>query len=51
MLKADQTVTDDVSLAEILNMPVKIVEAAHFNPKITTQIDLKIAESYAQIQT
>lgn len=51
MLETNQTVTDDTALVELLNMPVKIVEDGNFNPKITTKIDLKIAESYAQIQT
>lgn len=39
------TVTDDVSLAELLGHPVKMVEGSYANLKITTPEDLVIAES------
>ena len=51
MLSTNQMVTDDVSLIELLNMPIKIVEDNSFNLKITTPMDLKLAEKYVQIQT
>lgn len=38
-------VTDDVSLAELIKQPVKIIESEK-NIKITTPVDLKIAETY-----
>jgi 2-C-methyl-D-erythritol 4-phosphate cytidylyltransferase len=44
--KADQeqlTVTDDVSLAELLGHPVQLVEGPDHNIKITTPIDMHIA--------
>lgn len=37
-------VTDDVSLAERIGFPVKLVEGAHSNLKITTPEDLILAE-------
>lgn len=37
------TVTDDVSLAELINKPVKLVEGSHTNIKITVPSDLAIA--------
>lgn len=40
------TVTDDVSLVEILNMPVKLVEGLPLNLKITIPEDLAIAENF-----
>ncbi|MFA5249798.1 MAG: 2-C-methyl-D-erythritol 4-phosphate cytidylyltransferase [Parachlamydiales bacterium] len=43
-LKANQKVTDDVSLIELLKHPVTIVEDTTFNLKITTPLDLEIAE-------
>lgn len=42
------TVTDDVSLVELTGHPVKVIEGSHFNIKITTPEDLKIAESLKQ---
>ncbi len=51
MISPVQTITDDVSLVEMLHMPVKIVEDNSFNVKITTPADLKLAENYVQIQT
>lgn len=39
------TVTDDVSLAELLSQPVKLIEGDERNIKITTPLDLKIAEA------
>lgn len=39
------TVTDDVSFAEILGAPVKLVEGSYFNIKITTIEDLYLANS------
>ncbi len=43
----NKTVTDDVSLAELINHPVKLVEGCRKNIKITTQEDLFIAEQFA----
>jgi 2-C-methyl-D-erythritol 4-phosphate cytidylyltransferase len=42
--QSDLTVTDDVSLVELLNKPVKLVEGSYQNIKITTQEDLHIAQ-------
>ncbi len=42
------TVTDDVSLAELIPHPVKLVEGSYSNLKITTHEDLMIAEHFAQ---
>lgn len=39
------TVTDDVSLAELIHHPVKLVPGNHLNLKITTREDLMIAEA------
>ena len=36
-------VTDDVSLAELLGEPVKLVQGSYSNIKITTQDDLSLA--------
>jgi 2-C-methyl-D-erythritol 4-phosphate cytidylyltransferase len=36
--------TDDVSLVEKLGKKVKVIEASEFNFKITTPIDLELAE-------
>ena len=44
-LESDLTVTDDVSLVELLPHPVKIVKGSHENIKITTPEDLLLAES------
>lgn len=38
------TVTDDLSLIELVNKPAKIVEGKYSNIKITTQEDLKVVE-------
>lgn len=38
------TVTDDVSIVELLNLPVKLVEGSYNNLKITTPDDLVLAE-------
>lgn len=38
------TVTDDVSIVELLNLPVKLVEGCYTNLKITTLEDLTLAE-------
>lgn len=38
------TVTDDVSLVELLNYPVKLVKGSYANLKITTSEDLALAE-------
>jgi 2-C-methyl-D-erythritol 4-phosphate cytidylyltransferase len=46
--KHNLTVTDDVSLAELLEHPVKLVKGSHMNIKITTNEDLTLAESYVQ---
>lgn len=40
------TVTDDVSLAEAIGHPVKVVEGVYTNIKITTKDDLNIAEHF-----
>lgn len=40
----DQKLTDDVSLAELVGHPVKIVIGSTRNIKVTTPIDLKLAE-------
>lgn len=42
--KHDIAVTDDASLVELLGHPVKIVEAAYTNIKVTTPDDLIFAE-------
>ena len=44
-LADDVTVTDDVALAELIGLPVKLVEGSRKNVKITTQEDLSFAES------
>ena len=43
-IKNNWTVTDDASLFEMLNLPVKVIEGNPLNIKITTPFDLKIAE-------
>lgn len=43
---AHRTVTDDVSLVELLGKPVKVVEGTYTNIKVTTADDLIIAEKY-----
>lgn len=43
-LKNKLTVTDDVSLVELLKLPVKLVEGTYTNLKITTQDDLAYSE-------
>lgn len=40
------TVTDDVSLVELLGKKVKLVEGSHINLKITVPSDLMIAQNY-----
>lgn len=42
--KNDLTVTDDVSIVEQLNYPVKLVKGGHHNLKITVPEDLMLAE-------
>lgn len=42
--KENLTVTDDLSLVELLNRPVKMVEGSYSNLKITTPDDLHLAE-------
>jgi 2-C-methyl-D-erythritol 4-phosphate cytidylyltransferase len=42
------TVTDDVSLAELIGREVKLVEGSHVNLKITTPEDLAIATNFLQ---
>ncbi|GAB4234506.1 MAG: 2-C-methyl-D-erythritol 4-phosphate cytidylyltransferase [Chlamydiales bacterium] len=44
----DLTVTDDVSLAELIPHPVKMVEGSYRNIKITTPEDLVISEMMLQ---
>ncbi len=46
--KRNLTVTDDVSLVEILGRPVKLVTGSYMNIKITTSEDLTLAESYVR---
>ncbi len=41
----DRTVTDDVSLVELLGFPVKLVQGSTTNIKITTPSDLELAEA------
>jgi 2-C-methyl-D-erythritol 4-phosphate cytidylyltransferase len=43
-LSKNATVTDDVSLVELLGHPVKIVEGSYSNLKITTPDDMALAE-------
>ncbi len=45
-LKENITVTDDVSLAELIEHPVKLVEGAYTNIKITTPEDLLLANTF-----
>ena len=40
------TVTDDVSLIELLGKTVKVVEGSHANIKVTTPEDLIFAEQF-----
>lgn len=42
------TVTDDTSLAELVGSPVKLVEGAYSNIKITTPDDLPVANTLAE---
>lgn len=42
----EQTVTDDVSLIELLKLPVKLVQGSYQNIKITTPEDLAFARHY-----
>ena len=42
-------VTDDTSLAELLNKPVAIVPSSHRNFKITTPIDLAVAQELTDL--
>lgn len=42
------TVTDDVSLVELLGLPVKLVSGLHCNIKITTPNDLLFADQFAK---
>lgn len=44
----DVTVTDDVSLAELIGRSVKLVEGSHINLKVTVPSDLKIAHQLLQ---
>jgi 2-C-methyl-D-erythritol 4-phosphate cytidylyltransferase len=45
------TVTDDVSLVELIGMPVKLVKGNDINFKITTPQDLVVAEQLLQDQS
>ena len=45
-IKNKWKVTDDASLFEMLNWPVKIIEGNALNIKITSPIDLKIADLF-----
>jgi 2-C-methyl-D-erythritol 4-phosphate cytidylyltransferase len=42
--KNDFIGTDDVSLVEKLGKKVKVIEASEFNFKVTTSLDLELAE-------
>jgi 2-C-methyl-D-erythritol 4-phosphate cytidylyltransferase len=42
------TVTDDVSVVELLGKPVKVVEGCHTNIKVTIPADLVLAEQLLQ---
>jgi 2-C-methyl-D-erythritol 4-phosphate cytidylyltransferase len=42
------TVTDDVSLVELLGKPVKVVEGSHANIKVTTREDLVFVERFLE---
>ncbi|CRX38814.1 2-C-methyl-D-erythritol 4-phosphate cytidylyltransferase [Estrella lausannensis] len=46
--REELTVTDDVSLAELVGHKVKLVEGSFANLKITTQEDLDLAEKLAE---
>jgi 2-C-methyl-D-erythritol 4-phosphate cytidylyltransferase len=43
-IEKNLTVTDDVSLVEMLNEPVKLVQGSYCNIKVTTKDDLHLAE-------
>lgn len=47
-LEKQITVTDDVSLVELLGKPVKVVEGSYANIKVTTPEDLEIVEKYLE---
>lgn len=42
----DETITDDASLAERKNIPIHILEGNEENIKITTRLDMLIAETF-----
>jgi 2-C-methyl-D-erythritol 4-phosphate cytidylyltransferase len=46
--KHQLTVTDDVSLVELLGKPVKVVEGSHMNIKVTTPEDLVFVEQFLE---
>ncbi|MDP1881132.1 MAG: 2-C-methyl-D-erythritol 4-phosphate cytidylyltransferase [Parachlamydiaceae bacterium] len=48
--KHQQTVTDDVSLVELIGKPVQLVEGSYFNIKITTPEDLVTAEQFVTMR-
>jgi 2-C-methyl-D-erythritol 4-phosphate cytidylyltransferase len=50
VLENNLTVTDDVSLAELIGMKVKLVEGAYTNLKLTVPSDLKIASLLLKFQ-
>lgn len=45
-----KTVTDDVSLIELIGKPVQLVEGSYFNIKITTPEDLVVAEQFVTMR-
>lgn len=47
-LQNNLTVTDDVSLVELIGKPVKVVEGSYSNIKVTTPEDLVIVEQYLE---
>ncbi|MBT3393680.1 MAG: 2-C-methyl-D-erythritol 4-phosphate cytidylyltransferase [Waddliaceae bacterium] len=50
-LAEDITVTDDVALVEILNLPVKLVMGSRDNIKVTTPEDIALAENILKQKT
>ena len=51
MEKADETVTDDASCAEKAGIGVKLIETSYRNIKITTPLDIHLAEAVLTIRS
>lgn len=49
MINQNLSVTDDVSLVELLGLPVKLVEGCYRNIKITTPEDMAIAHQFIKL--